>query len=85
MLILRDACAITDTSTDTTIITGGAFTQTMAVRYNLSVSIYVIFFYVTLLAGSIGNTAKYEPWQIPTWMRVLSIRQQSGKKQGSHI
>ena len=48
MLTFRDACAITDTTTDTTILTGGAFTQTMAARYNLNVSIQGLAFNVKL-------------------------------------
>ena len=37
------------------------------------------------LAGFSGDTAKYEPWQISAWVRVLSIRQQSGKKNYTRI
>ena len=42
MLTFRDACAITDTTTDTTILTGGAFSRTMAARYDLDVGIYIV-------------------------------------------
>ena len=33
----RDACAFTDVDGDTTIVTGGQFTQFKATRYNLTV------------------------------------------------
>ena len=68
----RDGCAITDTDTDTAILTGGQFTQFKASRYNLQVWLGYYYSSLSLFSSFFSQQFQGLVEELPTMNRARS-------------